>query len=82
MGVRFPHGGPNFLNLKLKEYKMIKSVSTTYEFSKEEIKNTIAKELNVKPENTEIYFLEREVGDDRFGPTHKEVVGVRFVVKN
>ncbi len=61
---------------------MMKAVSTTYEFSTEEIKELIAKELNAQSANTQIDFIQKEVGDDRFGSTHKEVVGVRFIVKN
>lgn len=55
--------------------------NVTYEFSMEEIRKMIAKEMNVDVEKTEMTVTQEERGDDRFDSTWKEVTGVKFKVK-
>lgn len=61
---------------------MLKAKSTTYEFSLEEVKKAIAKEMNVMADKVEMEIVTEERGDDRFGSTYKEVTGVRVKVKS
>lgn len=61
---------------------MLTAKSTTYEFSLEEVKKAIAKEINVIPEKMTIQAITEERGDERFGPTSKEVTGIRVTVKS
>lgn len=60
---------------------MLTAKNTTYEFSLEEVKKAIAKEINVDPSKMKIEAVQEERGDDRFGPTYKEVTGIKVTVK-
>lgn len=61
---------------------MLMAKSTTYDFSLEEVKKTIAKEMNVSPDKMTIQAIAEERGDDRFGTSHSEVTGILVTVKN
>lgn len=55
--------------------------TTTYEFSLEEVKKAIVKELGVDPNKTVIEAVLVETGDERFGGSRKEVTGIKVTVK-
>ena len=61
---------------------MLKATTTTYEFSLEEVKKAIAAELKVDFSKMSIETVTVERGDDRFGPTWKEVTGVKVTINN
>lgn len=64
-----------------RNYNMrVAAQSTTYELTVTELKTLMAKELNVAEDRVTIHFKTREVGDDRFGPTHQETYALQVVV--
>jgi len=58
-----------------------KETSVTYEVSLETIKNMIADDLGVKPEEITIYYVMGDDGDDRFGPVSRSVKKVKVIHK-
>ena len=64
------------------KYNMrLSAQTTTYELSVADLKALVAKELNVVDEQKiRIEFMTKEVGDDRFGPTSRETIGVKVHV--
>lgn len=54
--------------------------TTTYTMKVEELKIMFAKELLVEPEQVSIKFITVPQGDDRFGPTYNETVGIEVTV--
>lgn len=61
---------------------MLTAKNTTYEFSMDEVKKAIAKEMNVAPEKMEVEAVMEDYGDDRFGSVYKKVTGIKVTVKN
>lgn len=55
--------------------------TTIYEFSLEEVKKAIVKELGVDYDKTVIEAVTVEIGDERFGATTRKVTGVKVTVK-
>ena len=64
-----------------KEFDLkVASKQTVYELTIDELKVFFAEKLNVAISKINIRFLTREVGDDRFGPTHSEPAGIQVIV--
>lgn len=63
---------------------ILKSNVSTYEFSLDQMKVLIAKDLEVSEQMIDVEYVKREVGADpmdRF-PGHLEVVSIRVTVKH
>lgn len=61
----------------------IKSSTTTYELSMDELKELLAKELKVDVGKISLSLMTREGGDDRFGRTPYRVdSGIKVVINN
>lgn len=54
------------------------TVTTVIEFELNELKKIVADYLKRDADGLHISVVQREVGDDRFGPTHSEVVGIKI----
>lgn len=57
------------------------ATNTTYEFSLEEVKKVIAKELNIEPEKMKIEAVTESYGDERCGTNYNKVTGVKVTIK-
>lgn len=58
----------------------LKAQSTTYSVDLDELKKMFAEKLEVEPERITLNFKTEERGDDRFGPTWRETVGIDVAV--
>lgn len=58
----------------------LQAQSTTYSVDLEELKKMFAERLEVEPERVTLRFKTAERGDDRFGQTWQETVGIDVTV--
>lgn len=62
------------------DFKLVAS-EKTYHVTTDELKLLIAQNLKVDPSLVTLNFRTEEKGDDRFGPTWRETVGIDVKVK-